>query len=61
MLRSNQLVGAALVIFVKSTIVESIRNVETSVKKVKKKKASFIGRRRYFPKWIQKLILYVNV
>ncbi|KAI7859014.1 SacI homology domain-containing protein [Circinella umbellata] len=33
LLRSNQLVGAALVIFVKSNIVESIRNVETSVKK----------------------------
>ncbi|KAI9474803.1 SacI homology domain-containing protein [Zychaea mexicana] len=33
MLRSNQLVGAALVIFVKANIVENIRNVETSIKK----------------------------
>lgn len=34
MLRSNQLVGAALIIFVKSDIVDEIRNVETSIKKV---------------------------
>jgi hypothetical protein len=34
LLRSNQLVGAALIIFAKSTIVEEIRNVETSIKKV---------------------------
>ncbi|KAI8337899.1 Endonuclease/exonuclease/phosphatase [Chlamydoabsidia padenii] len=33
LLRSNQLVGAALIIFVKASIVESIRNVETSIKK----------------------------
>lgn len=33
MLRSNQLVGAALIIFVKSDIVDEIRNVETSIKK----------------------------
>ncbi|KAI9276938.1 Endonuclease/exonuclease/phosphatase [Phascolomyces articulosus] len=33
MLRSNQLVGAALVIFVKASIVENIRNVETAIKK----------------------------
>jgi hypothetical protein len=34
LLRSNQLVGAALIIFVKASIVETIRNVETSIKKV---------------------------
>ena len=34
MLRSNQLVGAALIIFVKADIVENIRYVETSIKKV---------------------------
>ncbi|CAO0793176.1 unnamed protein product [Mucor circinelloides] len=33
MLRSNQLVGAALIVFVKSDIVDEIRNVETSIKK----------------------------
>ncbi|KAI8139943.1 Endonuclease/exonuclease/phosphatase [Fennellomyces sp. T-0311] len=33
LLRSNQLVGAALIIFVKANIVENIRNVETSIKK----------------------------
>ncbi|KAI8640786.1 Endonuclease/exonuclease/phosphatase [Parasitella parasitica] len=33
LLRSNQLVGAALIIFVKSNIVDEIRNVETSIKK----------------------------
>ncbi|OAD73140.1 hypothetical protein PHYBLDRAFT_96484, partial [Phycomyces blakesleeanus NRRL 1555(-)] len=32
-LRSNQLVGAALMIYVKSSIVENIRNVETAIKK----------------------------
>lgn len=35
LLRSNQLVGAALVIFIKSDIVHDIRNVESSIKKVK--------------------------
>lgn len=34
LLRSNQLVGAALIIFAKSNIVEEIRNVETAIKKV---------------------------
>lgn len=34
LLRSNQLVGAALIIFVKTSITEHIRNVETSIKKV---------------------------
>lgn len=34
LLRSNQLVGAALVIFAKSNIVDEIRNVETAIKKV---------------------------
>ncbi|CAO3681808.1 unnamed protein product [Rhizopus stolonifer] len=33
LLRSNQLVGAALVIFAKSNIVDEIRNVETAIKK----------------------------
>ncbi|KAI7874281.1 SacI homology domain-containing protein [Mucor mucedo] len=33
LLRSNQLVGAALIIFAKSNIVEEIRNVETAIKK----------------------------
>ncbi|ORZ20512.1 SacI homology domain-domain-containing protein [Absidia repens] len=33
LLRSNQLVGAALIIFVKASVVENIRNVETSIKK----------------------------
>lgn len=33
LLRSNQLVGAALIVFAKSTIVDEIRNVETSIKK----------------------------
>lgn len=33
LLRSNQLVGAALIIFAKSSIVNEIRNVETSIKK----------------------------
>ncbi|KAI8079720.1 SacI homology domain-containing protein [Halteromyces radiatus] len=33
LLRSNQLVGAALIIFVKASVVENIRNVETSTKK----------------------------
>ncbi|KAL4214955.1 DNase I-like protein [Rhizopus microsporus] len=33
LLRSNQLVGAALVIFAKSSIVDEIRNVESSIKK----------------------------
>ncbi|KAG0175793.1 inositol polyphosphate 5-phosphatase [Apophysomyces sp. BC1021] len=33
LLRSNQLVGAALMVYVKSDIVESIRNVESSLKK----------------------------
>ena len=46
LLRSNQLVGAALIIFVKSNIVESIRNVETSVKKVYKK-TSFAWRHEF--------------
>ncbi|KAI7868078.1 SacI homology domain-containing protein [Spinellus fusiger] len=32
-LRSNQLVGAALMIYVKSSIVENIRNVESAIKK----------------------------
>lgn len=35
LLRSHQLVGAALVIFVKLDIVERIRNVETALKKVR--------------------------
>ena len=34
LLRSGQLVGAALMIFVKSTILKAIKNVEGSVKKV---------------------------
>ena len=34
LLRSGQLVGAALLIFVKSTVLKSIKNVEGSVKKV---------------------------
>lgn len=34
MLCSNQLVGAALIIFVKADILEDIRNVETAIKKV---------------------------
>ncbi|KAI9305413.1 SacI homology domain-containing protein [Cunninghamella echinulata] len=33
LLRSNQLVGAALIIFVKASIVDNIRNVETATKK----------------------------
>ncbi|EIE86666.1 hypothetical protein RO3G_11377 [Rhizopus delemar RA 99-880] len=33
LLRSNQLVGAALVIFAKSSIVDEIRNVESAIKK----------------------------
>ncbi|KAI7900605.1 SacI homology domain-containing protein [Cokeromyces recurvatus] len=33
LLRSNQLVGAALIIFVKTDIVDEIRNVESSIKK----------------------------
>ncbi|GAA5804802.1 hypothetical protein HPULCUR_010310 [Helicostylum pulchrum] len=33
LLRSNQLVGAALIIFAKSSIVNEIRNVETAIKK----------------------------
>ncbi|CDS10954.1 hypothetical protein LRAMOSA03219 [Lichtheimia ramosa] len=33
LLRSNQLVGAALIIFAKADIVENIRNVESSIKK----------------------------
>lgn len=36
LLRSNQLVGAALIIFAKSNIVDEIRNVETAIKKVTK-------------------------
>ncbi|ORX47966.1 hypothetical protein DM01DRAFT_1338802 [Hesseltinella vesiculosa] len=32
-LRSNQLVGAALIIFVKESLVDDIRNVETAIKK----------------------------
>lgn len=36
LLRSNQLVGAALVIFAKSSIVDEIRNVESSIKKVRR-------------------------
>ena len=34
LLRSGQLVGAALMIFVKSTVLKAIKNVEGSVKKV---------------------------
>lgn len=34
LLRSGQLVGAALVIFVKSSALKKIKNVEGSVKKV---------------------------
>ena len=34
MLRSGQLVGAALIIFVKASALSSIKNVEGSVKKV---------------------------
>ncbi|KAI8391329.1 SacI homology domain-containing protein [Radiomyces spectabilis] len=33
LLRSNQLVGAALIVFVKADIVENIRNVESAIKK----------------------------
>ncbi|KAI7882994.1 DNase I-like protein [Lichtheimia hyalospora FSU 10163] len=33
LLRSNQLVGAALIIFAKADVVENIRNVESSIKK----------------------------
>ncbi|KAI9272507.1 SacI homology domain-containing protein [Sporodiniella umbellata] len=33
LLRSNQLVGAALIVFVKSSIVDEVRNVETAIKK----------------------------
>ncbi|KAI9485851.1 MAG: SacI homology domain-containing protein [Benjaminiella poitrasii] len=33
LLRSNQLVGAALIVFVKTDIVDEIRNVESSIKK----------------------------
>lgn len=36
LLRSNQLVGAALIIFAKTDIVDEIRNVETAIKKVSK-------------------------
>lgn len=38
LLRSNQLVGAALVVFIKADIVHDIRNVETSIKKVNQSK-----------------------
>ena len=34
LLRSGQLVGAALMVFVKSTVLKSIKNVEGSLKKV---------------------------
>lgn len=34
LLRSGQLVGAALFVFVKSSVLHSIKNVEGSVKKV---------------------------
>lgn len=35
LLRSNQLVGAALIIFIKADIVHDIRNVESAIKKVR--------------------------
>ena len=37
LLRSGQLVGAALMVFVKSSALQNIKNVEGSVKKVSKR------------------------
>lgn len=59
LLRSNQLVGAALIIFAKSSIVNEIRNVETAIKKViivflNKEIKILTGNRR--PLWVSLVI-----
>lgn len=59
LLRSNQLVGAALIIFAKSSIVNEIRNVETAIKKViivflNKEIKIFTGNRRLL--WVSLVI-----
>lgn len=43
LLRSGQLVGAALMIFVKASVLHRIKNVEGSVKKVCHGKPRFVG------------------